>query len=453
MADVTYLRLHDLDDDSHLPRRNLTLDSITYWSRNDFDFDFDFDFYASDPESPPAVHSRHANVEDDLSEQFESTICIRGEDDFSDPGSVPNTDLMDRENQVNFVIDLLQQPGERSLVLGHSDSLSEALNYSDFGVLDGHSDDCVDGLGLDLELGLGFGFDRDSLHGYNCGFIVENCGDDDSFFVGRRVSGYESGEATSAASEMQPFENSIRLVGSGSDSGEEENEALGICLHSDDEYNLHDVNDDVAGTPLCWDSLHLEDNRENNEDFEWEEVDGRIDEREVLSMITAEDDRSVSVSISPTIGLEEEVNVVQVRGGMENLEWEVLLNTNNLDANPDLDQDDYINTAEYEMMIGQFAENENPLTGRPPASIAAVQNLPSVMVTKDDMENNNALCAICKDEFTVGRQAKQLPCSHRYHGDCITPWLAIRNTCPVCRYEFPTDDADYEHRRASSRRL
>lgn len=332
---------------------------------------------------------------------------------------------------MNFVVDLFQQRVEQSQVMGHEYFVTEPLNDAAFGVLDGYSDlgvDMDDNLGLDL----GFGADRD------------------------RVSISESNE--------EPFDNCVRIVEFGSDSDEEEeNGVLGNCVYTDEE-EYNDLNDDVSSIPFCWDSLQLEEeNKERNEDFEWEEVDvdGRVDEREVLSMLTGEDDSSVSVSVSgsPIIEEEEEVSVVRV-GGMENLEWEVLLNANNLDtiASPDLDpdddaeepyfgdHDDYIYTAEYEMMFGQFAENENTL--RPPASVSVVRILPSVLVTKEDVDNNNALCAVCKEDFVLGEQAKQLPCSHRYHGDCIVPWLGIRNTCPVCRYEFPTDDADYERRRA-----
>ncbi|KAI4344012.1 hypothetical protein L6164_011289 [Bauhinia variegata] len=455
MADVTYLRLHEPDDDPHLPEQTLTLDSIPYWSHHDFDL------YASDPDFPLSDASllpHMASWDAALSEQFESTICVRGEDDFSDAGSISNAaDLLDPENQVNFVMDLFQQRVEQSQVMGHRDFVSD--NESGFGVIDGHCDVGVDVLGLDSGLGLRFGVGRDCDD--NCRFTVERygsiggAGDDDDIFIGRRVSGSEPSEAPSASG-MQNLENCVRLVGFGLDSDEEDNGVLDPYFHSEDECNLYTENDDAASIPLCWDSIQLEDNREGNEDFEWEEVDGRVDEREFLSMFTAEDDRSVSASVSPLIGLGEEVGVVRV-GGMENLEWEVLLNANNLDTNPDLDRDaepyfgdhdDYIYTAEYEMMFGQFTENENPLMGRPPASLSVVQHLPSVVLTKEDVENNNALCAVCKDEFNVGEQAKELPCSHRYHGDCIIPWLGIRNTCPVCRYELPTDDADYERRRS-----
>lgn len=448
MAEVTYLHLHEPDDDPLHPDQSLTLDSIPY---------YDFDLYSSDPEFPPSEPSVHARIsfqEDDFFSQHESTIRIRSlDDDVSEPGSIANADLLDRENQVNFVMDLFQQRVEQSQVMGSSDLVSEALNDSTFGVIEGNCDVDMDGLDLDLGLGLGleFAVDRHCL----------DDDDEDDFFVSRRVSGSDSGEGPSSISGVETFTNCVRLVGFGSDSDEEENGVIGIDLHSEDEYgmdHLHEDNDDDTNIPLCWDSLQLEDHRETNEDFEWEEVDGRVDERDVLSMfIEADNEGSVSVSVAHVTGPEEEVNVERV-GGLGNLEWEVLLHANNLDTNPEVDHDyetylnfgdhdDYIYAVDYGMLFGQFTETENAFMGRPPASKTVVENLPSVVLTQENVENNDAICAVCKDDINIGEQAKQLPCSHRYHGDCIVPWLGIRNTCPVCRYELPTDDADYERRR------
>lgn len=216
---------------------------------------------------------------------------------------------------------------------------------------------------------------------------------DDDFFVGRWVSG-------------------------GSHSHQ-------ICAHSEEEHN---ENDDASSVPLCLDALQLED---NYEDFEWEEV---VDEREVLSLL---DDISVSVSVEEA---EEPTN----------LDWQVLLNTNTLEGSNSEpyfgDNEDFGYTAEYEMMSGQF--NDDAFTGKPPASASVVRNLPVVIVTDADAANENVVCAVCKEEFVVGERVNQLACSHRYHEDCIVPWLGIRNTCPVCRHEFPTDDVDYERRMA-----
>ena len=45
------------------------------------------------------------------------------------------------------------------------------------------------------------------------------------------------------------------------------------------------------------------------------------------------------------------------------------------------------------------------------------------------------LCSICYVDFVDGDSLLQLPCdvNHTYHEPCITQWLSIRDTCPLCK--------------------
>lgn len=97
-------------------------------------------------------------------------------------------------------------------------------------------------------------------------------------------------------------------------------------------------------------------------------------------------------------------------------------------------------------MIEQLAENDPNRYGTPPASKSAVQAMPTIKVDEAMLKSDLAQCAVCKDDFERGTVVKQMPCKHVYHDDCILPWLELHNSCPVCRYELPTDDADYESR-------
>jgi E3 ubiquitin-protein ligase RNF115/126 len=73
--------------------------------------------------------------------------------------------------------------------------------------------------------------------------------------------------------------------------------------------------------------------------------------------------------------------------------------------------------------------------GPPPASETAVAALKTLKITEDLLASGSEekQCAVCKDAFELGDGAKEMPCKHLYHPDCILPWLKQHNTCPVCR--------------------
>jgi hypothetical protein len=47
-----------------------------------------------------------------------------------------------------------------------------------------------------------------------------------------------------------------------------------------------------------------------------------------------------------------------------------------------------------------------------------------------------AMCLICRQDYVVGDPVMDLPCSHHFHSDCITPWLTtVNKACPCCKVE------------------
>eukprot|EP01031_Cornospumella_fuschlensis_P029809 gene29809-35990_t len=85
---------------------------------------------------------------------------------------------------------------------------------------------------------------------------------------------------------------------------------------------------------------------------------------------------------------------------------------------------------------------------QPPAGSRAINSLPSVKVTADDLlEETNKECVFCLVEQELGSSACKLPCGHLFHRDCVVQWLQRKCTCPVCRYELETDDPQYETNR------
>uniref|UniRef100_A0A0A9E353 RING-type E3 ubiquitin transferase n=1 Tax=Arundo donax TaxID=35708 RepID=A0A0A9E353_ARUDO len=111
---------------------------------------------------------------------------------------------------------------------------------------------------------------------------------------------------------------------------------------------------------------------------------------------------------------------------------------------------DFLMGSGFERLLDQLAQIEAGGLARardnPPASKAAVESMPTVTVD-DSHVGADSHCAVCKEPFELGAEAREMPCKHIYHHDCILPWLALRNSCPVCRHEMPTDA---QHSRAGN---
>ncbi|KAL5993415.1 hypothetical protein ACLOJK_014340 [Asimina triloba] len=111
---------------------------------------------------------------------------------------------------------------------------------------------------------------------------------------------------------------------------------------------------------------------------------------------------------------------------------------------------DYFIGPGLEQLIQQLAENDPNRYGTPPASKSAVESLPDIQISRELTESDSAQCAVCMNDFELGSGAKQMPCKHIFHSDCILPWLQLHNSCPVCRFELPTDDPEYERQMRGS---
>ncbi|KAJ1703672.1 hypothetical protein LUZ63_003451 [Rhynchospora breviuscula] len=185
--------------------------------------------------------------------------------------------------------------------------------------------------------------------------------------------------------------------------------------------------------PYRWDCLRIGDEigdlEPDPDDLEWEEVaaERQIDEQDLLRMLAADayaEDQDEEVDLDFLISRTD-------------VAWEVLM------AESGGLEEEAVESgqmSEYEILASQI---DNAIrSGNPPAAKGVVESLPTIVLSA---EKEAITCAICKDEMAVEEKVTKLPCGHFYHKDCIVPWLGIRNSCPVCRFELPTDDTDYEN--------
>ena len=137
-------------------------------------------------------------------------------------------------------------------------------------------------------------------------------------------------------------------------------------------------------------------------------------------------------------------------------------NNNNSDDNPDLSSVAEETARAVTQAFTSFFENNNDMAAALNASLQeqqqhpvvtasphSIRQLPVVRVDPQDLlDPCNRTCAVCLQAIAVGQHVVRLPCAHLFDADCILPWLQQHsNSCPVCRYELPTDNPHYERER------
>jgi E3 ubiquitin-protein ligase RNF115/126 len=93
----------------------------------------------------------------------------------------------------------------------------------------------------------------------------------------------------------------------------------------------------------------------------------------------------------------------------------------------------YSNEA-LDRVVSQLMEQHSTSTAPGPASEAAINSLPKMIITKEHQDSaGNADCSICMEAAAPGSEVTVLPCKHWFHGECVTEWLHQHDTCPQCR--------------------
>ena len=69
------------------------------------------------------------------------------------------------------------------------------------------------------------------------------------------------------------------------------------------------------------------------------------------------------------------------------------------------------------------------------SGIAAAASAKATFSGADNAKHEG--CSICTEDFEAGQDQRVLPCDHRFHPDCIDPWLLnVSGTCPLCRIDL-----------------
>lgn len=61
-----------------------------------------------------------------------------------------------------------------------------------------------------------------------------------------------------------------------------------------------------------------------------------------------------------------------------------------------------------------------------------IRAIPQIPILQSDVDRQES-CCICLDAFSKGEVVMFLSCNHRFHNQCLRPWLQSKPICPLCK--------------------
>ncbi|KAG7653075.1 Zinc finger RING-type [Arabidopsis suecica] len=126
---------------------------------------------------------------------------------------------------------------------------------------------------------------------------------------------------------------------------------------------------------------------------------------------------ALNLSFPYDMGIETRMDLLE---GLENAIGHSITTNSLLHMDRDFTEDD------YELLLA-LDENNHRHGG---ASAHRINNLPESTVQNDNFQET---CVICLETPKIGDTIRHLPCLHKFHKDCIDPWLGRSKSCPVCK--------------------
>lgn len=121
---------------------------------------------------------------------------------------------------------------------------------------------------------------------------------------------------------------------------------------------------------------------------------------------------------------------------------EVLTSGSAVPKGPEGEAGDEASPAQPQPTAGDDKGSENQVDN---AAVAAGASHVHSSNADGTQEDGTLVCSICTEDFTRGEEVRVLPCNHKFHPECVDPWLLnVSGTCPLCRIDLRPAVADGE---------